>query len=99
MCWKGKRLNIPKRLWSDVKGMVIEVMKSPPPKALGKAFYSWEENDGWLRRPRVYLSTTEGTALIEWRKPGEGGGYEVYRWMVSKAGSVIRHCQEVGENL
>ena len=89
--WNGRRIHIPKRFWNDLGGFDIQIMKSSRPPFVGKVGLSWEEADGWLRRPRVYLSDEGETILIEWRKAHEGDCHSSVRWIVSKAGTVLRH--------
>lgn len=48
---------------------------------------------------RVFLSEDGGTILIEWIRSLEGDLSWTVRWIVSKAGTVLRHRVSNGELL
>ena len=95
--WDGKTIRIPKRFWEDLGGLEIQELKSPRPFGDGTVARSWDQAADWLRRPRVFLSEDGGTILIEWIRSLEGDLSWTVRWIVSKAGTVLRHRVSNGE--
>jgi hypothetical protein len=89
--WEGKAIKIPERFWSDLAGFRIQNSPLKPEELPAERRFEGEQFLASLEKPRVYISADGGTILIERDRPEECDGRSTIRWMLSKAGAVMRH--------
>ncbi len=92
LIWDGKRVPIADRFWRDLYGFWLQATPLDPAKIPNAMKHDFEQFQARLDQPRVILSADGGTALIEWRRPEECDSRATYRWLVTKDGRVLRHC-------
>ena len=90
--WDGEPIEIEKRFWDDLAGLVIE--KVPQPDKKTAELFAYQDFLQSLKRPRVMKSADGGTALIEWVRSEECDSSSTTRWIVSRRGNVLRHRHE-----
>jgi hypothetical protein len=90
--WEGTRVPIPERFWADLYGFRVQATPLKTDGIPERMRHSFEQFLAQLDQPRVILSADGGTALIEWERPEECDSRSTYRWMVTKDGRVLRHC-------
>ncbi|CAN5448846.1 hypothetical protein BH20VER3_BH20VER3_21010 [soil metagenome] len=90
--WDGKRVPIEDKFWRDLYGFRIQASTVVPAKVPDTQKYQFDEFLSRLDQPRVILSADGGTALIEWERPEECDSRATYRWIVTRDGRVLRHC-------
>jgi len=92
LVWDGKRVPIADRFWRDLYGFQIETSPVELDEVPNALKYEFETFSSRLDQPRVILSADGGTALIEWERPEECDSHATYRWLITKDGRVLRHC-------
>ena len=92
LIWNGRRVPIADRFWRDLYGFRIQTTSLKASEIADAAKYEFEIFSSQLDQPRVILSADGGTALIEWQRPEECDSHTTYRWLITKDGRVLRHC-------
>lgn len=90
--WDGKRIPIKERFWRDLYGFRIQTSKVDQAQLPDNQKFEFDEFLSRLDQPRVILSEDGGTALIEWKRPEECDSHSTYRWIITRDGKVLRHC-------
>jgi hypothetical protein len=90
--WDGARVPIEDRFWRDLYGFSIQTSTINPDQLSNAQRYEFENFLARLDRPRITLSADKGTALIEWERHEECDSHSTYRWVITKDGRVLRHC-------
>ena len=89
--WEGKKIEIPERFWTDLAGFRIQNSPLKVDQLPAEKRFEGEQFLTSSDKPRVYTSADGGTSLIEWDRPEECDGRSTIRWIISKAGVVMRH--------
>ena len=89
--WEGQPIVIPERFWNDLAGFRLQTLSVELGALDAEQRARAEATLAELDRPRIVLSADEGTALIEWDRLEKGGLRSTCRWVVSRAGTVLRH--------
>ncbi len=88
--WDGTKIRIPERFWKDITHLDIQTY--PEDKLKNLTLDNLQHVQEELRHPRISLSKEKGTVLIEWeRREDRCDGSSTFRWMITKAGVVLRH--------
>ena len=90
--WDGKQILIEDRFWRDLYGFRIQTSTIDIAQLPDMHKYQFDEFLSRLAQPRVILSADGGTALIEWERPEECDSHSIYRWIITRDGRVLRHC-------
>lgn len=95
LTWDGQEIPIPERFWNDLNHIRIEdYPEAEIRKVPEKQRWKLDEELESLKKPRLILSAESGTVLIEWTRGEECDGHSTIRWIVTKAGIVLRHRHE-----
>ncbi|MFN0129516.1 MAG: hypothetical protein ACKV19_22850 [Verrucomicrobiales bacterium] len=89
--WDDQPIPIPPRFWNDLAGFRIQTLGVDLSTLDLAQRARAEEYAARLDRPRIVLSADAGTALIEWVRREEFDSKSTFRWIVSRAGNVLRH--------
>lgn len=89
--WGKDHIKIPKRFWEDLSSFDIQTVPIDSGELAPLERRELEEFEKSLRRPRVFMSAKDKTALIEWAKTDDYFGDSTMRWIVSRDGEVLRH--------
>lgn len=89
--WDGKHVPVPEKYWADLACLEIQHCTIHPKDIPVKFAHQFSLFLADLRQPRILLSLDGGTALIEWVRPEDCDSSSTFRWMLNRAGTVLRH--------
>lgn len=89
--WDDQPIPIPPRFWNDLAGFRIQTLGVDMTTLDLAQRERAEQYAARLDRPRIVLSADAGTALIEWVRREEFDSKSTFRWIISRAGNVLRH--------
>ena len=69
--WDGNEIVIPKMFWNDLYGVYAQKLKLLRKPTSEEEQFAMQTVDDTLYRPRLSLSSSKGTLLINWKRPEE----------------------------